>query len=866
MPELLRIQTPQFELSIYCSDISKRQATYRQTLANRKEISSQAIAETGNGNSNGTEQARIRFSPPIEIVSAEFMGEPIAQADYFSQTGLIEVLEVKDFIFFENINYQFEWLFFDAVQQAHLAHRSYLINDSFHFSQARHRMPAHLTGAINTANDVGWLRLPLEYKTPLQTHHSTIAFEVLPTKMSLHDDLPAMYQAIDSVFPLWRFSLVEKTEQDAAQSRQQNQFPLLWLANFSHLRTRLEQALKVINQAPHSRLQAHTSYNKAAHLKGKLPARLGAKIKEDFANGNYNHRYPVTKKQLSVDTPENRFIKMVVSTSKKRLANFEHKLRQSNDKRDKQRLSEAFLAELHQWQQPLQKSLQQGFMTEVGRYNGRSRESLVLQQKVGYSAVYRIWQELKFYLEIFDNQSSLSMKSVAETYEVWCFLTLRNILIDELGFEEVVAKKQTLRLNDFFEYQLKDGFAGAFEFERSDGVKAKLAHEPLFTNSGVKVRSYLTSQKPDIVLEVTLPAPSHKHFIWLFDAKYRIKTVKSRYDDDNVDIDASDYVPDDAINQMHRYRDALIRLDQDSNNTSQEDVKAKKSRPVFGAFALYPGYFDQRNVSNPYLNAISEVSIGAFALLPSAIEGHAKNQSGQFWLLDFLREQLGSRPVHNLTTSQVNSPVVAYQANPYQIDKTIQPTQTQRTHIQRINQLEEHLYLQEAARIPHSGMQQVLYPNLIMTIALAGESGRNSEYFNQFKNGLAKWYHLPQQTFIKKYKQHIVNEIRYLALAITDANNTGSKQITKLWPIKSMTLKPRSALTEQQAGKTSNTDKPYYLFELGKPLTLKDSIDNVPHTPIINTMRLTTLNQLQQATKFCELESVYDDALVKRLL
>jgi len=430
----------------------------------------------------------------------------------------------------------------------------------------------------------------------------------------------------------------------------------------------------------------------------------------------------------------------------------------------------------------------------------------------------------------------------------------------------VVANKQTLRLNDFFEYQLKDGFAGAFEFERSDGVKAKLAHEPLFTKSGVKVRSYLTSQKPDIVLEVTLPAPSHKHFIWLFDAKYRIKTIKSRYDDDNVDIDASDYVPDDAINQMHRYRDALIRLDQDRKHTSQEDIKAKKSRPVFGAFALYPGYFDQPNLSNPYTEAINEVSIGAFALLPSAVEGHTEHQSGQYWLLDFLREQLGSRPVHNLTTSQVNSPAVAYQANPYQIDKTIQPNQTQRTHIQRINQLEEHLYLQEAARISPSGMQQVLYSDLIMTIALAGESGRNPEYFDQFKNGLAKWYHLPQQTFINKYKQHIVKEIRYLALAITDEKNTKVKHITKLWPIKSIALKPRSALTLDQAGKESDKGSLYYLFELGKPLTLKDSIDSVPHRPIINTMRLTTLNQLQQATSFKELESVYTEALAKRLL
>ncbi len=845
MPELLRIQTPQFELSIWCNDISKRQETYNATLSSRKKISSHATT--------ATEKATIRFSPPVRIDSIELMGQLI-DGEVFSstQTRLVEVLELKDFIFFENITYQFEWLFFEDVEQAYLTHRSYLINDGFHFSKARRRMPAHLIGSINTANDVGWLRLPLEYKTSTQTYHSTVAFEVLPTKMSLHDDLPAMYQAIDTVFPLWRFSLVEKTEQDAAQSRQQNSFPLLWLANFSHLRTQLEQALKVINQAPHSRLRAHTSYNKAAKLKGKLPARLGAKIKEDFASGNFHNRYQITKKQLSVDTPENRFIKMVVSSSKKRLADFEHKLRQSNDKRDKQRLSEAFLAELHQWQQPLQKTLKQGFMTDVGSYNGRSRESLVLQQKVGYSAVYRVWQELRFYLEVFDNQSSISMKSVAETYEVWCFLTLRNILIDELGFQEVVANKQSLKLNDFFEYQLKDGFAGAFEFERSDGVKAKLAHEPLFTKLGINIRSYLTSQKPDIVLEVTLS--DNKRFIWLFDAKYRIKTIKNRYDDSEIDIDSTDYVPDDAINQMHRYRDALIRLTKNKEN--EGGAESQKSRPVFGAFALYPGYFDQQSIDNPYLSAINEVSIGAFALLPSALLDHLKPHNGHFWLLNFLREQLGDISTDHSAESQAkNSREVNSIATEYQLDSSRLSTHN--------HQLSEQLYLQDASRIPYSGMQQLLYPDLIMTIALAGESGRNSKYFDQFKQGMAKWYHLPQKTFLEKYKHHVVNEIRYLALAITNKDSTGTKQITKLWPIKNITLKPRHRLTVEQAGRLSDDTKNYYLFELGKPLTLKDTINQVPHRPIRNSMKLTTLNQIQQTTRFSELQKVYDDALIR---
>ncbi len=60
------------------------------------------------------------------------------------------------------------------------------------------------------ANNVGWMRLPLEYECNGKTTRCQFSFEVLPTKMHISQDLHAMYQAIDKTFLLWRFSLVEK--------------------------------------------------------------------------------------------------------------------------------------------------------------------------------------------------------------------------------------------------------------------------------------------------------------------------------------------------------------------------------------------------------------------------------------------------------------------------------------------------------------------------------------------------------------------------------------------------------------------------------------------------------------------------------
>ncbi|SUA59073.1 restriction endonuclease-like protein [Oligella urethralis] len=868
MPELIRLQTPDFEFSVWANDISQRLSVYQNTMAHR-------------ASANDVQPSyELRFAPAAQLSNAI---EPQGLvADGLVQSGLDESdLAENDLVanslakhaeltlnfplFFENTQYQFEWVFFSEVTHARLTHRSQNVNEAFRFAPevktARGVVPARLTGTINTGNDVGWLRLPLTFEHNGKTQTQHIAFEVLPTKMALHQDLPAMYQAIDKVYPLWRFSLVEKTEQDAATSQQRGHFPLMWLANFAALRERFEQGLKVICAAPHSRLQPTVANIKAAKLKGRLPHKLAEQVKQDFASGQYDKRYAVEKKQLSVDTPENRFIKMAVSKSKRQLAEFEQKLRQSNQAPEQQRLSDSFFNELHSWQQPLQKVLGQSFLKEVGAYTGLNRESLVLQQKTGYSAVYRVWQELKFYLDVFGNQSSISMKSVAEIYEVWCFLCLKQILEQDLGFELVENSATKLAPNDFFEYQLKDGFAGAFRFKRSDGVTARLAHEPKFTKKGQSIRSYLVNQEPDIVLEVTLPksagstkadSSEEKQFIWLFDAKYRIKTEKSRFDDSNEDIENKDYVPDDAINQMHRYRDALIRLSEprlpESPSSKIEGQSAKKSRPVFGAFVLYPGFFDQATTPNPYAAAIEEVGIGAFALLPSQNEP-SQNElsqtestqtksrySGHQWLLEFLQAQIGTAP--NAQTKQNNEAMYP------------------------VAGMAERLYVQEAARIPYYGMRQVLYPDLTMTVALGGQRGRDNGYFEQFEQGTAQWYHLPQSTFLQKFKQHIAEEIRYLALASTSDTQSSTKQIDKLWPVKRVTVLPRYAITEDQAGKKSGSADLYYLFELGKPLSLQTPVTNVPHRPIKNSMKLTTLTRLESVTKFAEVGKVYEAAMV----
>lgn len=65
-----------------------------------------------------------------------------------------------------------------------------------------------------------------------------------------------------------------------------------------------------------------------------------------------------------------------------------------------------------------------------------------------------------------------------------------------------------------------------------------------------------TVQRPDIVLRLT-KENDNMLFTYLFDAKYRINDTQ---------IGGHDVPPPDAIDQMHRYRDAIYYKEDDNDN------------------------------------------------------------------------------------------------------------------------------------------------------------------------------------------------------------------------------------------------------------------------------------------------------------
>lgn len=114
------------------------------------------------------------------------------------------------------------------------------------------------------------------------------------------------------------------------------------------------------------------------------------------------------------------------------------------------------------------------------------------------------------------------------------------------------------------------------------------------------------SQKPDIVLQLTKnDLQKDMKITYLFDAKYRIDSK----------VNGVDTPPEDAINQMHRYRDAIYFKDHSSSKLKKE---------VVGGYILFPGDGQKADIEvSKFYQAIKEVNIGAFPLRPKDTENRS---------------------------------------------------------------------------------------------------------------------------------------------------------------------------------------------------------------------------------------------------
>jgi hypothetical protein len=218
----------------------------------------------------------------------------------------------------------------------------------------------------------------------------------------------------------------------------------------------------------------------------------------------------------------------------------------------------------------------------------------------------------------------METKDIATLYEIWCFIQVEKVvkeLFREQDIDVTTDHQNRMEMHSLFTYDLGKGEHSRIVFKNGDVTLAELVYNPKHTeheNDRMGIAHFespTVPQKPDIVLQLTKDDLERgMNLTYLFDAKYRIEQ----------DRQGRDVPPDDAINQMHRYRDAIYY------STPQNGLK----KEVLGGYILFPG---QMTETDHFRQSVDEVNIGAFPLRPG-VEQHEM-------LRDFIAELMRKNAV-----------------------------------------------------------------------------------------------------------------------------------------------------------------------------------------------------------------------------
>jgi len=530
------------------------------------------------------------------------------QADYYFSSGSMSLFDFeKDQavvlnnyksvwpVFFENTVYNIEIEFDEKYPpdnhiDPYIKHELKEIVNQFNYRSSR------LNGTLNFGNDIGKFQLNIVYSLNNKLQNFIFEFEVFPIKLDYKSDYPKLIESIQKAYPLLVLDFLKKTF--SGSSIGQLNHPFVWWHIFQQLYTHLLHEANLIISKPHNRLLKSISY-----LRREKLVYLTPQLEEEFAEQrkNENHYYQVSKKELSVDTPENRFIKYALGNiffQYQRVFSF-------ITEKYKSTISQQTIVEYNHQRKQLNNLKNHNFWRSVGDFTGFKQESLTIQKRVGYSGFYRNYLLLMQGVKFMGENRKLEYKNIAELYQIWCFIQIKNMIEEitgvrpESSFEDKFEKKKwnDIRISELF---------SCFTFELSNGDRIELLHDYSYKNSESdnknNLRSFTEEQRPDITLRMyKKDIPEGAMHTYLFDAKYRIKTFSN---DEYISDDAP---PPDTLNQMHRYRDSLFFK---SKNYFDQAEKG-----VIGGYILFPGELDDNKAKETqYYKSINEVNIGAFPL------------------------------------------------------------------------------------------------------------------------------------------------------------------------------------------------------------------------------------------------------------
>jgi uncharacterized protein len=461
-----------------------------------------------------------------------------------------------------------------------------------------------LMGNLQFQNEVGFTTFQiLQDKKKLLE----VTLEIFPSKLDYKNDYKKLLEEVNDEIYNLAYHFIRKTYLGASVKLEGRPSRAEFYRLISGHFRQFTQAIARIEHQPHHTL--HKTYEKArgdqlkkidstsrAYLRKR--SNLFVEVEKGININSKNlmpHEGLKSKKELTYDTLENRYIKWMMERLVHKLVDLFENVQKINKYMVE---PDPDLAErINKMIKQLQNKTNNHFWSRIGKLD-RSVMSLVLQMAPGYRDAFQIFLTVSKGLALQGKLYQMSVKDVATLYEYWTFLKLGQIL----------GRKYTLVCQDIIQVNREGLFVN---LEANRMAKRVFKHpitneEIVLTYQKYEAKLPTIPQKLDTMLSIEKKGKDYT-FNYIFDAKYRIDYAQegsyyyNRYKTPGP--------MEDDINTMHRYRDSIVA----ENNGPYE-------RTAFGAYVLFP-WFDEHTYQNHHFyQSINKVNIGGLPFLPNATQ------------------------------------------------------------------------------------------------------------------------------------------------------------------------------------------------------------------------------------------------------
>ena len=516
-------------------------------------------------------------------------------------------------VLFETCKYQFAVEFKQGLdisiekQYPHVRHQLKSIGEDFKFYSSSSDSGI-LVGDIDFLNSPGKFSFAFDYwDTDGLLHHEKMELYVASPKLDTKNDLQQIMALINQEYENYIYDYLTLTFNSFALQRSVKNNHIIWLSIFRSVVDEYFRNVRFVMSRPNNK-----PVRKTYHARPERIRRWSQREEERYRNMGQDaemHYFRYEQTENTINTRENRFVKYTLHVLGKKFREVFSELGTLPNVMDTE---ERQL--LEDYQRQFKRLETSPFFQKVGEFEGFRQESAILQQRMGYSKIYKAWLMLKNSLELVDGKTDIGMKQIWELYEIWCFLVMKRLIAKVLGLDlqkpdNHVREDKSKMLNTI----VKSEMTHIIEFDNvKNGDKVCLEYQHTYNRRTKEFSTTTTEQRPDIV--VTIKKKDGFVLTYLYDAKYRVQDdARDGELDEGVSIDVADYPLPDAINQMHRYRDAIYY--------SMKTEVRPSAKEIIGGYILFPGRVVGDEIYGRYFyQSIRKVNIGAFPLLPATKE------------------------------------------------------------------------------------------------------------------------------------------------------------------------------------------------------------------------------------------------------